>query len=523
MRELHQILEAYWPHIVFTVSLVVGAGAAVHAAMTKNDVRAAIGWVGITLFSPLLGAAAYFVAGVNRIRITRVSQQRDEAMVTYARAPSAPDPDVVPLSAPQFASLKTLADKVSHFQLLGGNSVQLLDGGDEAYPAMIQAIRQARYTVALQSYIFDNDPIGREVAQALIEARERGVQVRVLIDAIGSHYSRPPIVRMLKKGGVPTARFMTNPLGVLRMPYANLRSHRKILVVDGRVGFSGGMNIRAAFVSALARADTNRDTHFRYEGPVVTQLLSVFAHDWDFTTGESLAGSLWFNHAAGAISGTKVTSPSLPADTTATLTAPVKADTTAIPSAPITSAPPGKAAVRCVPSGPDRSIGSTHNMLLGALAVAQRHVRIQSPYFLPDQTLIGALATAARRGVRVDIVIPGKNNLRLVDYAMTAQLDQVIRWGCKVWRTTGMFDHSKLMTVDDAWSYTGSSNLDPRSLRLNFELDTEIYDCATARAISARIDATIAAAIPQTLETLRAVPFLTRLRNKVIWLATPYL
>ncbi|ANN71117.1 phospholipase D-like domain-containing protein [Bordetella bronchialis] len=485
MRELHQILEAYWPHIVFTVSLVAGAGAAVHAAMTKNDVRAAIGWVGITLFSPLLGAAAYFVAGVNRIRITRVSQLRDDAMVAYAREPAAAEPDVVPLSAPQFASLKILADKVSHFQLLGGNSVQLLDGGDEAYPAMLQAIRQARYTVALQSYIFDNDPIGREMAQALIEARARGVQVRVLIDAVGSHYSRPPIVRTLKKGGVRTARFMTNPLGVLRMPYANLRSHRKILVVDGRVGFSGGMNIRAAFVSALARENTNRDTHFRFEGPVVTQLLSVFAHDWDFTTGESLAGSLWFNHAASAMAG--------------------------------------NVAVRCVPSGPDRSLGSTHNMLLGALAVAQKHVRIQSPYFLPDQTLIGALATAARRGVRVDIVIPGKNNLRLVDYAMTAQLDQVIRWGCRVWRTTGMFDHSKLMTVDDAWSYAGSSNLDPRSLRLNFELDTEIYDRATAQAIGRRIDATIASAVPQTLDLLRGAPFLKRLRNKVIWLATPYL
>jgi cardiolipin synthase len=485
MLELHRLLENYWPHIVFLTSLVAGAGAAVHAAMTKNDVRAAIGWVGVTLFSPLLGAVAYFVAGVNRIRITRVSQLRDEAMVAYAREPSAADVDVVPLSAPQFASLKILADKVSHFQLLGGNLVQPLDGGDEAYPAMLQAIRQARYTVALQSYIFDNDPVGREMAQALIEAHARGVQVRVLIDAVGSHYSRPPIVRMLKKSGVPTARFMTNPLGVLRMPYANLRSHRKILVVDGRVGFSGGMNIRAAFVTALAREDTNRDTHFRYEGPSVTQLLSVFAHDWDFTTGESLAGSLWFNHAGSEVAG--------------------------------------NAAVRCVPSGPDRSIASTHNMLLGALAVAQRHVRIQSPYFLPDQTLIGALATAARRGVRVDIVIPGKNNLRLVDYAMTAQLDQVIRWGCKVWRTTGMFDHAKLMTVDDAWSYAGSSNLDPRSLRLNFELDTEIYDGATARWIGARIDAAIETAVPQTLELLRAMPFTTRLRNKVIWLATPYL
>jgi cardiolipin synthase len=290
---------------------------------------------------------------------------------------------------------------------------------------------------------------------------------------------------MLKEGGVPVARFMTNPMGVLRMPYANLRSHRKILVVDGRIGFSGGMNIRAAFVHALSGQDTNRDTHFRYEGPVVGQLLSVFAHDWDFTTNESLAGNLWFNHASHARAG--------------------------------------QSAVRCVPSGPDRSIMSTHNVLLGALAVAQRHIRIQSPYFLPDQQLIGALATAARRGIRVDIVIPGKNNLRLVDYAMTAQLDQVIRCGCQVWRTTGAFDHSKLLTVDEAWSYTGSSNLDPRSLRLNFELDTEIYDRDVAQQISARIDHVISTARLQTVEMLTALPFLKRLRNKVIWLATPYL
>jgi len=123
----------------------------------------------------------------------------------------------------------------------------------------------------------------------------------------------------------------------------------------------------------------------------------------------------------------------------------------------------------------------------------------------------------------VDIVIPGKNNLRLVDYAMMAQIDQLIRYGCLVWRTSGAFDHSKLLTVDDAWAYTGSSNLDPRSLRLNFELDTEIYDREIASWISARIDAAIATARPQTLEALKALPFTKRLRNKIIWLATPYL
>lgn len=485
MDRIVELLQAYWPHIVFVVSVLAGTGAAVHAAMTKQDVRAAIGWVAVAMFSPLLGALFYFVAGVNRIRHTRVSQQRDETPHSYATFPQVPIDNVVPYTAAQFASLRTLGDHISYFPVVGENSIVPLSGGDETYPSMMQAIRQARHCIAMQSYIFDNDQIGREVAQALIDAHQRGVQVRVLIDAIGSKYSRPPIVRTLHRAGVPTALFMTNPLGVLRMPYANLRSHRKIMVVDGSIGFTGGMNVRAAFVTAISGEHTNRDVHFRMEGPIVAQLMSVFAHDWNFTTHEQLTGEPWF--------------------------------------APPAATPAGTVPLRCVPSGPDRAMVSTRNMLLGALAVAQHHIRIQSPYFLPDQPLILALATAARRGVRVDVVIPGRNNLRLVNYAMTAQLDQIVRTGCRVWRSSGPFDHSKLLTVDGAWSYVGSSNLDPRSLRLNFELDTEVYDRGIATWISDRIDAQIAQAREVTLQNLYGEPFIKRLRNKIIWLASPYL
>jgi cardiolipin synthase len=155
--------------------------------------------------------------------------------------------------------------------------------------------------------------------------------------------------------------------------------------------------------------------------------------------------------------------------------------------------------------------------------VAQHHVRIQSPYFLPDQILIGALTTAARRGIQVDIVIPGRNNLRLVNCAMTAQLAQVLEGGCRIWRYHGNFDHSKLLTIDGAWSYAGSSNLDPRSLRLNFELDMEVYDRTLARQIADRIDGHIAHAERVTRESLDAMPYLKRLRNRIIWLASPYL
>lgn len=481
---LHAFFQEYWPHLAFLLSLGIGGTAAVHAAMTKQDVRAAIGWVGIIMMSPLVGPLVYLVAGINRIRHDQISEQRNKALHDYTSGTQLALTDVGELAGEQFRSLRVLGDRISRFPLRDGNHIQILQGGDEAYPSMLEAIDQARTTVALQTYIFDKDSAGVKFVDALARAVERGVEVRVLIDAIGSKYSRPPIIRLLRRRGVPAALFMTNPLG-MRMPYANLRSHRKILVVDGHIGFTGGMNVREGFLTSVAGEHTAKDTHFRIVGPVVTQLISVFAQDWQFTTGEVLPFDPWCDETWQA------PHPHVPA--------------------------------RCIRSGPDRHMAATHSMLLGAFAVAQRHIRIQSPYFLPDQILLGAINTAARRGIQVDIVIPGRNNLRLVNYAMTSQLDQVIRNGCRVWHASGNFDHSKLITIDGAWSYIGSSNMDPRSLRLNFELDMEIYSRDVARDIAQLIDAEIGKARAVTLQSLAAIPFRKRLRNRIIWLASPYL
>lgn len=470
----------YWPHIALVSSAAIGIVAAIHAAMTKDDVRAAIGWVGVILLSPVVGALLYLVAGINRIRQSAAGRRR----ASQDRHRRHERPPIAIALSPSLSAMKRLGDRVAAFPLTTGNDVRLLDSGDEAYPAMLAAIRGAKRHVALSSYIFDNDPVGVEFADALVAAHQRGVAVRVLIDAIGARYSRPSIVGRLKAGGVVTELFMGNLIG-LRLPYANLRSHRKMLIVDGTLGFTGGMNIRAQFTSAHAGDDPARDTHFRVEGPAVEQLLTVFGQDWSFSTEEFLDGPAW---AEGQHEG-----------------------------------PRGPVAVRVVPSGPDRNLACAHSMIMGALAMAQSRVRICSPYFLPDQQLIGALSVAGRRGVEVDVVIPSANNLKLVDYAMTAQLDQVLAGDCRVWRASGMFDHSKLMAVDGCWAYAGSSNLDPRSLRLNFELDLELYDPAIAGAIEARIGAMAAAGRPETLASLAERPFLQRLRNRAIWLASPYL
>ncbi|MDF2619373.1 MAG: phospholipase D/Transphosphatidylase [Xanthobacteraceae bacterium] len=469
----------YWPHITLVASTAIGIVAAIHAAMTKDDVRAAIGWVGVILLSPFVGAFLYLVAGINRIRQSAAGRRR----ASQDRRRHHDHPPIAIAFSPSLSAMKRLGDRVAAFPLTTGNAVELLDSGDAAYPAMLDAIRSAKRHVALSSYIFDNDPVGVQFADALIEAHRRGVAVRVLIDAIGARYSRPSIVGRLMQGGVTVDLFMGNLIG-LRLPYANLRSHRKMLIVDGGLAFTGGMNIRAQFMAEFGGADPARDTHFRVEGPAVEQLLTVFSQDWSFTTDEFLDGPAW----AEAPQGTR-----------------------------------GPVAVRVVPSGPDRNLASAHNMIMGALAVAQSRVHICSPYFLPDQQLIGALTVAGRRGVEVDVVIPSANNLKLVDYAMTAQLDQVIAGECRVWRAEGMFDHSKLMAMDGCWAYVGSSNLDPRSLRLNFELDLELYDPAIATAIEARIEKMMASARRETLETLGERPFLEKLRNRAIWLASPYL
>lgn len=481
---LETLFQEYWPHFLFLLSTLCATIAAIHAAMNKSDVRAAIGWVGVIVLSPLLGAFLYLIAGINRVRKDYISQERDRFQRAYRQPPEAPDAQLAPLTPTQVA-MRTLGDHISDFPLCQGNHIKLLHGGDQAYSAMLEAIRQAQTTIALQSYIFDSDAIGQQFVQALADAQARGVTVRVLIDAVGVRYSRPHITRSLRKAGLPTALFMTNPLG-LRTPYANLRSHRKILVVDGRLGFTGGVNIRAGFSRELVGEQATLDTHFKFHGPMVRQLLAVFMHDWEFTTREALNLDDWC-------------------------------------IAPMPAAPHPRVYARGIRSGPDRNIFSTHQMLQGAFAMARQHIRIQSPYFLPDQVLIGALSTAARRGVRVDIVIPGNNNLKLVQYAMLGQLDIIIESGCRVWRTLGRFDHSKLLTIDDCWSYVGSSNLDPRSLRLNFEMDVEIHDTEIAQQIAALIDNNMDGAQEITPQTLAEQPFLKRLRNRLIWLASPYL
>lgn len=489
-KPMFYLISTYWPHILFAISIAMGAAAAIHAAMTKEEVRAAIGWVGVIVLSPIIGAMLYAIAGINRIRRKSLSLRRDallpdaelDELETFDAAAEA----VISGYGYRFAALQTLGDRVVRNPLTTGNTIDMLESGDDAYRAMTAAIEGASRSILLETYIFDRDRIGIRIADALIAAVNRGVEVRVLIDAVGARYSVPSILGYLSDGGVTVSVFNGNVIIGLRLPYANLRTHRKILVVDGRLALTGGMNIREGFSEEIVGDAFARDTHFSLTGPIIADLFDVAAEDWRFTTGEVLNSDAW-----------RIETPDRE------------------PGDPVF--------MRVVASGPDRSVETNHKMLMGAFSVARKSIRIMSPYFLPDRELISALVTAARRGVEVDIVVPAVNNLVLVDRAMTAQFDQILKNYCRIWRSTGSFSHSKLLTVDGAWAYVGSSNIDPRSLRLNFEVDLEVLNEGFAQEVDERIEELLKSASPVTLEGLRSRPFLVRLIEKVLWLGSPYL
>ena len=363
-----------------------------------------------------------------------------------------------------------------------GNCIVPLVNGDQAYPAMIEAIEAAAHSITLSTYIFDNDQAGQLFLDAIQRAVARRVEVRVLVDDVGARYTWPTMPRLLRRAGIPCATFLPTIIP-WRFQYSNLRTHRKILVVDGQIAFTGGINIREGNCLAWQPKYPVQDIHFRVTGPVVTQLQEVFADDWEFCTDELLQGEPWFTDIESN----------------------------------------GSVVARGLPDGPDEDFESFRFTLLGAIASARSSILIATPYFLPDAALITSLNVAAMRGIDVDIVLPRENNLVLVQWASTALLWQLLERGCRVWLSPPPFDHSKVLVVDGIVSYIGTSNWDPRSLRLNFEFNLECYDQKLAAALTELVRTKMQNAQSVSLADVDGRSLPIRLRDGVARLCSPFL
>lgn len=462
-----------WPLLVLHV-LIAGT-VTVHVLLTKRDIGSAVGWIGLGWLSPLAGGGLYFLLGINRVH-RRARRLRD-------RLPGVHPPEQ-PFTLTQrndaLAPLERGAHQISRRPATLGNAVTILRNGDEAYPRMIAAIQAARVSVMLSSYILRDDKAGGPFLDALIQAHARGVAVRVLVDGIGSGYFVSGAFRRLRGAGVPVARFMHSSKPWL-MPFLNLRTHKKLLVVDGLSAFTGGLNIGQENVLALRPRHPVRDMHFAVEGPVVGQLTDAFAQDWLFTTHETLSGETWF--------------PDL--------------------------SPCGPYIARVVTSGPDREVERIEYLALLAVTCARSSIQIMTPYFLPDERIVTALTLAALRGVEVDVVIPRRSNQPLVDAATRPNITPLIHAGCRIWHNPPPFEHSKLMVVDSAWALVGSTNWDMRSFRLNFELNLEVTQGDLATTLSAYIAEKCADRVTAAELVRRWLP--VRLRDAAVRLLLPYL
>ena len=255
--------------------------AAIHALLTKSDPRSAFGWIVVCWLFPLAGSLLYAFFGINRVR-SRARQLRS-GLPTMRDA----SPAVAPSSSEAVAQLTRIGDAVTQWSRVPGNSVEPLENGENAFPPMLKAIAAARHSVWLATYIFETDPVGREFIDALAGAAARGAEVRVLIDGVGEWYSWPHAVSLLRTAGVRAARFLAPRLLPWPRLAVNLRNHRKLLIVDGEIGFLGGMNIGGREVGKAGHRRM-ADLHFEVHGPIVTQLARAFLIDWQFAAGEEL-------------------------------------------------------------------------------------------------------------------------------------------------------------------------------------------------------------------------------------------
>jgi cardiolipin synthase A/B len=474
MTDLWRALFDARAETMLAVGFVLAVGSTIHILLRKRDVASAVGWIGLVWFAPILGAVSYLMFGVNRVkrRARRLRPQDNDPSRQSGRLSRSVGDDL--------DSLGRGVGEITGRPLLPGTVVQAYENGDSAYPPMLDAIASAKASVGLSSYIFQDDRWGGRFIDALTEAKNRGVEVRVLIDGIGGDWLRSPAYHHLRRNGVTAARFMHSSLP-WRMPFINLRSHKKILLVDGRVGFTGGMNIADENVMATQPKMPVQDLHFRIEGPVVSQLSEAFAEDWAFATDEDLEGEAW--------------SPEIPGR-----------------DGPL---------ARVIDSGPDEDLEKIEFAVLQAVACARNSIEVMTPYFLPDEQLVTALALAAMRGVSIDIVVPAKSNHMAVDWATRANVGPLLAGGVRIWQSPAPFHHAKVMVVDKEWCLIGSSNWDIRSFRLNFELCMEVYDRNLANTLNTFMTRDRDSALTQADLDARWLP--VRIRDAGARLMLPYL
>jgi cardiolipin synthase len=362
--------------------------------------------------------------------------------------------------------------------MLEGNRITALQNGDEIFPAMLDAIRGARETINFETYIYWEGAIGREMAEALAERARAGVEVRVLLDWAGAAKADKPMVERMREAGAEVVWY--HPLRWYNLGRLNNRTHRKLLVVDGRIGFTGGVGIADEWLGRAQDERHWRDSHYRVEGPTVAQMQAAFLDNWMETQGQVLHGEKFFPEAAAERAGPHFAQMFMSSD--------------------------------------DGGSESVRLMYLLSIAAATRSIRLANAYFVPDRLAVEMLVAARERGVEIDILVPGGHiDFKIVRRASRALWGPLLRAGIRIHEYTPTMLHQKIVVIDDCWVSVGSTNFDNRSFRLNDEANLNILDEEFAAAQAAIFDADLKRGRQITYEMWRRRPWRDKAKE---WLAT---
>jgi cardiolipin synthase len=468
------------------VAEVVGLCLIPFVLLRRKDPSATIAWILVLVFLPAVGAVLFLLFGRSRVRWSARHKREADAALTghligFRADPGSVRPAPVPLAG-HGAGLFQVSQVLSRSRATMGNRVDVLLGGAATYAALGEAIDAAEHHVHAEYYLIRPDSTGEWFLDKLVAARRRGVQVRLLADGWGCLALPRSWVRHLRDEGVRMTWFF--PLRSMLLQPVSLRNHRKIVVVDGKVGFTGGINIGDEYLGTMPSVGAWRDTHVRIQGPGVAELQSVFLRDWYFSSREMAQDARFF---------------------------------------PTHSEPAGEAVVAVLTSGPDTDSNAIHRIFYGAISVARERVLITTPYFVPDHAIVVALQMAALQGVDVHLLLPAKSNHTVTFHAGRSFYEELIEAGVHVHEYLPGMIHAKTLVVDGRLSLVGSANMDLRSFRLNFEVHALVADDDTARALEQAFERDLEHAREVSLDEWRKRSTLTRIAEGGSRLVSPLL
>jgi cardiolipin synthase A/B len=458
--------------LVPVVTVVFGAwivGICGWILLERRSPAATIAWILALSLLPVIGIVVYLTLGPRRFdrKKLTLTRAREALASVRVRLEERADRELPP-------DARRISELVEHSTAappLPVDRYRLYPEGAPLYDALLTAFSRARHHIHLEYYIFNPDRIGTRVRDALISKAREGVEVRLLVDDIGSKRLGRKFLAPLIEAGARVATFNAGRISRLKPPYVNFRTHRKIAVIDGVIGFTGGMNIAEGHSAEFAGEDAWRDTHLEMEGMAVRALSAVFAENWYFADGTALADDVYF------------------------------------PARELT----GEHLVQIVSSGPDRDDPAIRDLFFSAIAGAERKVLLTTPYFVPDEAVLTALTTTAARGIEVHILTPRKSDAMLVNAASKTWFDAILPYGVRIHLYEPRLIHAKTLIVDDGVSIVGTANMDNRSFRLNFEVVAVLYGPEPAAELTAQFENDLAFSTELTAEDRRDLPFPTRM------------